>query len=203
MHSHLDFPLHSITKYFIRKNNGYTTSVTHQMETKNGHKRLTVLQVALAGIMAALVAVATFLVKIPIPATNGYLNFGDIMIFVSALMFGPIVGGLAGSLGSALSDVIGGYGSFAPFTFVIKGAEGAIAGLISNRVSVRRDVLAVFFAGLEMVTGYFFAEFFPLQFGWGAIGEVPFNILQIVVGAGIGIPVTLVLRKRLPEAWRK
>ncbi len=119
------------------------------------------LQVALAGIMAALVAVATFLVQIPIPATNGYLNFGDIMIFVSALMFGPVVGGLAGSIGSALSDVIGGYGSFVPFTFVIKGAEGAIAGFISNRVSVRRDVLAVLFAGLEMVTGYFLCRILP------------------------------------------
>ncbi len=173
------------------------------MEAENRHKRFTLLQLALAGIMAALVTVATFSVRIPIPATSGYLNFGDIMIFVSALMFGPVVGGLAGSIGSALSDVIGGYGSFVPFTFVIKGAEGAIAGFISNRVSIRRDVLATVFASSEMVIGYFLAEFFPLQFGWGAVGEVPFNILQVAVGAGVGIPITLVLRKRLPEAWRK
>jgi uncharacterized membrane protein len=173
------------------------------MEAENRHKRFTLLQLALAGIMAALVTVATFLVRIPIPATSGYLNFGDIMIFVSALMFGPVVGGLAGSIGSALSDVIGGYGSFVPFTFVIKGAEGAIAGFISNRVSVRRDVLAVVFAGSEMIVGYFLAEFFPLSIGWAALGEVPFNILQIAVGAGVGIPVTLILRKRLPQAWRR
>jgi len=166
-------------------------------------RQLALVKLALSGLMAALVTVATFMVQIPIPATNGYLNFGDILIFVSALLFGPVVGGLAGSIGSGLSDVIGGYGAFAPFTFVIKGAEGTIAGLISNRVSVRRDVLAAVFAGSEMVIGYFLAEFFPLSLGWGALGEVPFNILQIAVGAGIGIPVTLVLRKRLPEAWRK
>lgn len=160
------------------------------------------IQFALAGIMAALVAVATFFVQIPNPATRGYINFGDIMIFVSALTFGPIIGGLAGSIGSSIADLAAGYGLFAPFTFVIKGAEGVIAGFISNRISIRRDVLAVIFAGSEMIIGYFLAEFFPLQLGWAALTEVPGNISQIVVGAIIGIPLTLVIRKRLPESWK-
>jgi len=167
------------------------------------NKRLALIQVVLSGVMAALVAVATFFVQIPNPATKGYINFGDIMIFVSALMFGPIVGGLAGSIGSALADIVSGFGYFAPFTFVIKGAEGVIAGLISNRVSVRRDVLAVIFAGSEMIGGYFLAEFFPLQLGWAALTEVPGNISQIVVGAIVAVSITLILRKRLPETWGK
>src|SRR3990170_8576777 len=124
------------------------------------------IQAALSGVMAALVAIATFIVQIPNPATRGYINFGDIMIFISALSFGPIVGGFAGSVGSSIADIVSGYGYFAPFTFVIKGIEGVIAGLISNRVSIRRDVLAVIFAGSEMIIGYFLAEFFPLQLGW-------------------------------------
>ena len=126
--------------------------------TEQGRITLTVAQ---AGIMAALVAVATFAVQVPIPATKGYLNFGDIMIFASALIFGPIVGGFAGGVGSALSDVAGGYAStYAPFTLIIKGAEGIIAGLIAKRGSKKRNVLAVAVAGVEMVSGYFLAEFF-------------------------------------------
>ena len=74
-------------------------------------KRTATLIVAQAGVMAALVAVATFLVQIPIPATKGYLNFGDIMIFISAFTFGPIVGGFAGGVGSAISDIASGYAS--------------------------------------------------------------------------------------------
>ena len=173
------------------------------MQDISKRKQPTLVQATRAGIMAALVAVATLFVQIPNPATKGYINFGDIMIFVSALTFGPIVGGLAGSIGSSIADIVSGYGYFAPFTFVIKGAEGAIAGLISNRKSVKRDVLAVIFAGSEMIIGYFLAEFFPLQLGWAALTEVPGNISQILVGAIVGIPITLVLRKRLPEAWRK
>ena len=57
-------------------------------------------------------------------------------------------------------------------------------------------------AGAEMVTGYFLAEFFGLSEGWAALGEVPFNILQIAVGGIIGIPIAIILIKRLPEAWR-
>lgn len=164
-------------------------------------KRTSVI-VAQAGIMAALVAVATYAVQVPIPATKGYLNFGDIMIFASALTFGPTVGGFAGGVGSALSDVAGGYAStFAPFTLVIKGAEGIIAGLISNRLSRKRDVLAVIVAGIEMVSGYFLAEFFGLSEGWAAATEVPFNIVQIAVGGIIGVPIAIVLIKRLPESW--
>jgi len=173
------------------------------MSEKAERRQLVLLQLILAGILAALVAVATFFVQIPNPATHGYINFGDIMIFVSALTFGPIVGGLAGSIGSSIADIAGGYGYFAPFTFVIKGAEGAIAGLISNRVSIRRDVLAVVFAGLEMIVGYFLAEFFPLQLGWAALTEVPGNISQIVVSAIIGIPITLLIRRRLPAPFKQ
>lgn len=156
---------------------------------------------ALSSIMAALVAVATFLIQIPVPATGGYINLGDIMIFVSALTFGPIVGGLAGGIGSAISDVISGYLLYAPFTLIIKGLEGAIAGQISNRKAIWRDVIAVTVAGVEMVSGYFLAEFFPLRIGWAALAEVPGNLTQIVVGAAVGIPIALILRRRLPKTW--
>jgi len=52
-----------------------------------------------------------------------------------------------------------------------------------------------------MVSGYFLAEFFGLSEGWVALGEVPFNILQVTVGGIVGIAVALLLRRRLPETW--
>jgi uncharacterized membrane protein len=166
-------------------------------------QRLTLIQVIFSGVMAALVVVATFLVQIPNPATRGYINFGDIIIFVSALTFGPIVGGFAGSVGSAIADAISPYAYYAPFTFAIKGLEGVLAGLISNGKSSRRDLIAIAIAGAEMVTGYFLTEFFPLQYGWAALTEVPGNISQIIVGGLIGIPVVLLIRRRFPESSKK
>ena len=171
---------------------------------KHKPKQQITKKIALTAIMAALTTVATFIIQIPVPATGGYLNFGDIIIFVTALTFGPTVGGFAGGIGSALSDVLSGYAfTFAPATLVIKGFEGAIAGAISNQRQIWRDILAVTIAGAEMVTGYFLAEFFPLHIGWAAATEIPGNIVQVVVGAIIGVPIALILRRSLPKGWTK
>jgi uncharacterized membrane protein len=157
------------------------------------------IKLTLSAIMAALVCVATLLIRIPNPM-GGYFNVGDVMIFVSALVFGPIVGGIAGGVGSALADLIG-FPVFAPFTLVVKGVEGVLAGLITDKKNVSKDVLAVVIGGLAMIFGYFFTEVYLWGVG-GALTEVPGNIGQIVIGGVVGIPITLVLRRRLPEIMR-
>jgi uncharacterized membrane protein len=160
------------------------------------------VQLSLMAIMSALVAVGTFIFRIPNPM-GGYFNVGDVMIFVAALTFGPLVGGVAGGLGSAIADMIG-FPLFAIPTLVIKGLEGLFAGLVGGSESVFRDVLAVFGAGCEMILGYFLVEWMVLQWGLGgALAEVPANVVQIVVGGVVGVPVALVLRRRLPEVLRQ
>jgi len=159
----------------------------------------TAIQIALIVVMSALVAAGTLIVRIPNPM-GGYFNVGDVMIFVAALTFRPLVGGAAGGLGSAIADIIG-FPVFAVPTLVIKGLEGLIAGLIASKKDVYRDVFAVVAAGAEMIVGYFLVEVYLWGVG-GALAEVPANIAQIAVGGLIGIPVALVLRRRLPEILR-
>jgi uncharacterized membrane protein len=131
---------------------------------------------------------------------GGYFNVGDVMIFVSALTFGPIVGGFAGGIGSSLADLIG-YPTFVIPTLLIKGIEGFLGGFITNRKSVYRDVLAVIVAGVEMVVGYFIAEIYLWGIG-SALLEIPTNIAQITIGGLLGIPIAIVLRRRLPQIMR-
>ena len=66
-------------------------------------------QLARLSLLTALVTAVTLLVRIPLPATDGYVNIGDSIIVAAALLFGPRVGGLAGGFGSALADLLGGY----------------------------------------------------------------------------------------------
>jgi len=156
------------------------------------------VQTSLIPVMAALVTVGTLIIRIPNPM-GGYFNVGDVMIFVCALNFHPIIGGLAGGIGSSIADIIG-FPVFAIPTLVVKGLEGFLASLITNKKNVFRDVLAVVVAGSEMIIGYFLVELYALQWGLGgALAEVPGNIAQIVIGGLVGIPVALVLRRRLPE----
>jgi uncharacterized membrane protein len=160
------------------------------------------VQISLMAIMAALVAVGTMVIRIPNPM-GGYFNVGDVMIFVAALTFNPLIGGFAGGVGSAIADAIG-FPMFVIPTLIIKGFEGLIAGAISNRKSMFRDVLAVVLAGCEMIVGYFLVEWLVLQWGLGgALAEVPTNVAQIVVGGIVGIPIAFVVRRRLPEILKR
>ena len=162
------------------------------------NQRNTAIRLSLMIVMTALTVVGTLLIRVPNPM-GGYFNMGDVMIFVSALTFGPIIGGFAGGLGSAIADIIG-FPLFAIPTLIIKGLEGLIAGFLTNKKQIYRDVLAVITAGFEMVVGYFIVEYLILQWGLGpALSEIPANIAQIAVGGIIGIPIAYLLRRRLPE----
>jgi len=148
--------------------------------------------------MTALVTVGTMLIRIPNPM-GGYFNVGDAVVFVCALTLNPAVSGFAGGVGSAIADMIG-FPLFVIPTLIVKGLEGLLASLISNRKSVFRDLLAVGIAGSEMVIGYFLVELYPLEWGLaGALAEVPGNIAQILIGGLVGVPLAWVLRKRLPQ----
>ena len=99
---------------------------------RNLGEMFTTRDIITSAIFAAVVCAATLLIRIPVPATSGYINLGDSMVFISALLFGGKIGGISGGVGSALADILGGYGSWAPFTLIIKGAEGFFVGKLSH-----------------------------------------------------------------------
>ncbi len=99
----------------------------------NRKKTITPLTLAATAIFTALVCAATMILSIYVPATHGFFNIGEGMIFLTAILFGPFAGGIAGGLGSALADLFLGFGYYAPATLFIKGCEGAIVGILKER----------------------------------------------------------------------
>lgn len=168
-------------------------------------KKQAALKIALAAVFAALVAAATLTFVIPIPATNGYFNLGETIIYIAALLFGPFVGAIAGA-GASLADLLLGYGIFAPGTLIIKGFEGAIVGFLFLKLQkhIRNTTvcasIAIIVGGLEMVLGYFIYELivpgYPLA---QALAEVPINIVQMVVGLIIAVPVMHAIHRIFPQ----
>lgn len=161
---------------------------------------LTTRELITAAVFAAVVCVATLVIRIPIPATSGYINLGDSMVFISALLFGARIGGIAGGVGSALADIIGGYGSWAPFTLIIKGAEGAVVGHLAQKDSVLWSIFAVGVGGCILIAGYFIVE--TLLYGApAALAELPGNIFQAVSGLLISIPVVTAIKRSMPQRF--
>jgi uncharacterized membrane protein len=151
------------------------------------------LIILLAGAVAAL----TIVIRVPIPGTGGYLNFGDVGVVFCGLFLGRRWGALAGGLGSALADLIGGFFIFIPITLIAKGLEGYLAGLIGKG---KLHFSFLILAGVAMMAVYFAAELFVPGMGFGAaVSELPFNALQAVVGAFGGFGVYLAVTKALPE----
>jgi uncharacterized membrane protein len=156
--------------------------------------------ISIVSIFAALTCIITMTILIPIPATGGYINIGDVAVMLSGLIFGPIVGFLSGGIGSALADILLGFPIWAPATLIIKGLEGFIVGLISNPRIIKNwrsiyDITATIIGGSVMVSGYFIVEAFIFNLGIGtALGELPGNLFQFGFGAISSIILIVVLR---------
>ena len=78
-------------------------------------------KIVMAALFAALACAATMSIRIPTPGTGGYIHPGDAIVILSGVVLGPVWGLLAGGIGSALADLLGGYLTYVPITFVIKG----------------------------------------------------------------------------------
>ena len=140
----------------------------------------------LAALFAALSCVATMSIRIPTPGTSGYIHPGDAIVILSGIILGPVWGFLAGGIGSALSDLIGGYFIYVPITFVIKGLVALAAGLLYQKVGKNQKsrYIAVILGGVADIIlvagGYFVCEVFI--YGAGAAASIPANIIQGVGG---------------------
>ena len=153
-------------------------------------------KIVLNGIMIALVCMATMVIQIPMPGTNGYINIGDSVIFISSILFGPITGMLSGGIGSMLADILSGYAHWAMFTLLIKGIEGYLVGiLIKNNITILKSIFSTLIGVLVMVIGYFLAGIVLKGSTLISLASVPGNLIQGTVSMLISILISNSLKK--------
>ena len=163
------------------------------------------LKLTYTAMLTAMVCVATMLIRIP--TMVGYTNLGDGFILLSAFLFGPFYGAVAGGIGSMLADILSGYAFYAPATLVIKGLIAVIAALLWKAMRKRggdkvwKKILASLVAELWMAAGYWTFETLFLGEAKAALASVPNNIAQGLVGVVLGMVLYYALSK-LPM-WKK
>lgn len=99
------------------------------MRTNN---RKLLYNMCLIGILSALSYVGV-LIQIPIPSFLGkpMIHLGNLVVIISALIFGGSVGGISGSIGMGIYDIINGYDLFSIIrTILLKLIMGLIVGHI-------------------------------------------------------------------------
>ncbi|MFD0051714.1 ECF transporter S component [Actinomycetes bacterium NPDC127524] len=149
----------------------------------------------------ALTLVATMFIQIKLPTigNGGLIHLGNVPLFIAAMVYGKKTGAIAGAFGMGLSDLFTPYIIWAPFTFIIVGAMGFIAGLISEKVPGKRalvNTLAVAAALIIKIVGYYFAEVI-LYGNWiQPFSSIPGNIIQVVLAGIIVVPLAGRFKKK-------
>lgn len=123
----------------------------------NKNRFFTVHNMALIGILAAMVFVLTKFVSIPIPSPMGKtaISCGNAMSILGALLFGPWVGALAAGIGNALVDLTD--PAWAPefwITFINKFLMAFAAGMLMHGVKLGSEKFRVWLAGLGGAVTY-------------------------------------------------
>lgn len=164
-------------------------------------KNKTSRQIVMAGLLAAMVFVATKMITVPLPAV-GYGHLGDTMVYLSGIILGPVLGGISAGIGSFLADLFSPYAVYAIPTLIIKFADAFIVGYFYHK-SKSADSMAkktslysigVILGGAVMVFGYFAFEAVTAGVGV-AVGGMLFNTMQAFVGGVIGYFILIGLEK--------
>ncbi|RDU37939.1 ECF transporter S component [Neobacillus piezotolerans] len=150
----------------------------------------------------ALTLVATMFIniKLPIMGNGGLIHLGNVPLFIAAFVYGRKTGFIAGAFGMGMFDILSGWAAWSPFTFIIVGAMGYVAGLIAEKMPGKRVLVytvAVVVALIIKVVGYYFAE--VILYGNWVIpfGSIPGNIMQVVIAGLIVVPLAGRFKKLL------
>ena len=162
-------------------------------QTKN-----TTRNIVTTALLAALVCVATMLIKIPSPL-KGYLNLGDGIVLLCGWLLSPVYGFLAAGIGSGLADLFAGYVIYVPATFAIKGLMAVVAyygfRLLCKRIgNIPAMVIAGILAEIIMVLGYYVFEGFLYGFAESLV-NIPANAVQGVAGIILGTVLSKTFQK--------
>ncbi|MGC9148718.1 MAG: ECF transporter S component [Sulfolobales archaeon] len=114
-------------------------------------KTVSIFRVA---VYTVFVFIATIILQIYTPATRGYFNLGEVAIYSIAYIATPLVAGVSAGVGSALADLVTGYGIFAPGTLIIKFGEGFIVSYLIRYFSrLRITQLKILSVIVAILTG--------------------------------------------------
>ena len=159
-------------------------------------KKISIKKITLTAVFAAIIAIMTAFIKIPTGINDGYLHFGDSMIYLAGCLLGPYAA-LAAAIGGGLADVLAGAAEWAIPTAIIKTCN-SLPFIIATAYYVKTKekhkiihittVFMTIVSGLITIFGYLLAEGLLYSFA-SAWTSVPFSIIQAVGSAIVFIVV--------------
>lgn len=147
---------------------------------KNNEKLRSIVMTAL---FAAIIAVTTTLLHIPIGTNGGYIHVGDCFIYLAACFLPLPYAMLAGAIGGGLADYFTAPMWIIP-TVIIKALITIPFTSKTIKILNKRNVAAIFAGGVITCVGYYIAE--SILFGnWAApLASMVGSLIQ-ATGSGV------------------
>lgn len=174
------------------------------------NKKLSTYRIVFIAVMAAVVCVVTFF---RFPLFGSKVHLANAMCLLSGMLFGPVGGGVAAGLGSALYDVLfGGYDIVqALITFVSKFLMAAVCALLIGkkkeahlRVALASVAGAATYVVLYMLKTFIYQAFvygYPMETVWLTMGsKLPASLINAVVGVIVSCILFYAIRPALRKA---
>jgi uncharacterized membrane protein len=164
----------------------------------NGYSDSKILFLTTTAIFIALTYVFTAFINIqlPIGGNGGLIHLGNIPLFIAAIVFGRKTGMLAGGVGMGLFDLLSGWTSWAPFTFVIVGLMGYTVGKITENPKHRKYswyIISIISACVIKIVGYYIAEAILYSSLIVPFASIPGNIIQVGFAGIVILPIIGIL----------
>lgn len=149
--------------------------------------RFSVREISLTAVLMAMnIALSSF--GVPVPGGHMYLN--DVVICLAAILLNPWEAFVVGGIGAFLGDMF-----FYPtpmfVSLVTHGLQAVVISVFSHKLMQNKPVLAsgigVAIGAVIMVVGYSLGRAFIYSTPAYAILKLPFQILQAVFGAVVGM----------------
>ena len=169
--------------------------------TSGSKSRRTVYWLCITALFMALnIAMSSFGVPVP----GGHLYMNDIVICTAAILLDPLAAFMVGGVGAFLGDLFF-YPTLMFVSLVTHGLQAIVISVFAHHVMKKRPVLSsgigVSVGAVIMVVGYSLGRAFIYSTPEYAILKLPYQILQAVVGAVVGM--ILCWKCRLVELYQK
>lgn len=151
-------------------------------------QKWSLVTIVFVGVLAAMVYVVTLF---RFPLLGSKVHFANAVCLLGGMLLGPVPGGLAAGLGSALYDAFNGYDLLnVAITFVSKFAMAWVCGLIKHAGEahrVDRTVLAAAAGALTYVALYMLKSFLFGLVAGNALAAVAQKFPASIINAGTAI----------------
>lgn len=156
-----------------------------------------------AAMFAAIITVLTAYFQIKTGVNDGYLHFGDSMIYLAACLLPVPYAMCAASIGAGLADILTGAAVWAPATVIIKALNVVPFALMlkylrkkgteKTNIITKETVIMSVVSGIITIVGYFIAEGLMFGFTVAAASSILRGLVQpvgsaiVFYGAGLAL----------------